>query len=284
MICVLLPAYNEEKSLDLLFPKLREILKNYQYKIVIVNDGSTDQTLEKLAWYQKIMPIEVITHKINRGLGETARDMFERAAEICDPTDIIVRMDCDNTHEPKYMIDMIKKIDEGYDVVIASRFQPGGAQYGLSAYRKFISRCANLFMKMFFPIKGVWEYSCGYRAYRASIIKDTLELYGNDFISLKGLGFTCTLEKLVVLRNMKARISEIPFVLHYDQKKSTSKMLSSITTLGYLVLTLKYIYPWGKVNKDRKAKGKELYKRRINNQEAFNSKERLTYVRHLREV
>jgi dolichol-phosphate mannosyltransferase len=57
------------------------------------------------------MPIEVIDHKINRGLGETARDLFERAAEICAPQDIIVRMDCDNTR-PDVMKSMIAKLEE----------------------------------------------------------------------------------------------------------------------------------------------------------------------------
>ncbi|MGE5605674.1 MAG: glycosyltransferase, partial [Bacteroidota bacterium] len=218
--------------------------------------------------------------------GETSRDMFERAAELSNPNDIIIRMDCDDTHEPKYMLDMIKKIDEGFDVVIASRFQPGGGQHGLDGYRKFISRCANIFMKIFFPIKGVWEYSCGYRAYRASIIQDALKIYGNDFISLKGLGFTCTLEKLVVLRNMKARFAEVPFELHYEQKLSPSKMLSSITTLGYLVLALKYIYPWGPIEKERRKLAQLLYERRIY-QENYNNENNgvtLNYVRHLRQA
>ena len=48
--------------------------------------------------------MEIITHKINRGLGESARDLFERAAEIGSDGDIIIRMDCDDTHEPKYIL------------------------------------------------------------------------------------------------------------------------------------------------------------------------------------
>src|ERR1019366_10362422 len=84
-----------------------------------------------------------------------------------------------------------------------------------------------------------------YRAYRASLIKDAIGVYGNDFIQLKGLGFTCTLEKLVKLKLLGARFAEAPFVLRYDQKVSESKMVSSITTLGYLVMTIMYHWPWG---------------------------------------
>jgi dolichol-phosphate mannosyltransferase len=264
MICIILPAYNEEKSIDSLFIKIEQTMKenNYDYKIILVNDGSADNTSKLIAEYSKRMPIEIITHKLNRGLWETIRDGFERAAEICTPDDIIVRMDCDDTHEPKYISEMVEKIRQGYEVVIASRFQPGGGTRGLDAYRNFVSRMANLLMKMFFPIKGIWEYSCGYRAYRAELIQDALHIFGNDFIDLRGLGFTCTLEKLFKFRMMKARITEIPFVLRYDQKESPSKMITSITTLGYLILIIKYIYPWGDIAKGWLREIKELNKNR----------------------
>ena len=70
-----------------------------------------------------------------------------------------------------------------------------------------------MFMKFFFPIKGLKEYSCGYRAYRGGIIKTAVQFYGNDFIQLKGFGFTCTLEVIVKLSLLSAKFSEIPFVL-----------------------------------------------------------------------
>jgi dolichol-phosphate mannosyltransferase len=158
---------------------------------------------------------------------------------------VIVRLDCDDTHEPEFLPRLVGKVREGWDVVIASRFAPGGGQLGVSAYRAFVSRCANLFMKVFFPIAGLREYSCGFRAYRAEIVQQAIARYGNDFIQLKGLGFTCTLEKLVKLKLMGARFAEAPFVLRYDQKASASKMVSSITTLGYLVMTVLYHWPWG---------------------------------------
>jgi len=187
MICVILPAYNEESSIDSLLNKIEQVMKEnqYDYKIVFVNDGSQDKTAGVLSSYLDKMPIEVISHKVNRGLWETIRNGFERAAEICQPGDIIVRMDCDDTH------------------------------------------------------------SCGYRAYRAELVQDALNIFENTFIDLRGLGFTCTLEKLIKFRMMKAKIGEIPFELKYNLKRSPSKMISSITTLGYLVLILKYIYPWG---------------------------------------
>tara|TARA_B100002052_G_scaffold298905_1_gene334133 strand:+ start:691 stop:1494 length:804 start_codon:yes stop_codon:yes gene_type:complete len=247
MILVLLPAYNEEESLPKLIPKLIKTLTvlNEDYKILVCNDGSNDNTYHILKDYAIEIPLEIINHKINRGLGESSRDLFERAAEIVNTGDVIIRLDCDDTHEPEYIPAIVKKVRAGYDVVVASRFQKGGGQKGVNRYRAFISRGANLFMKIFFPIKGLKEYSCGFRGYKAEKIIEAIQFYGNNFIQLKGLGFTCTLEKLVKLKLLESKFGEVPFMLRYDQKQSDSKMITSITTLGYLIMTLLYHWPWG---------------------------------------
>ena len=247
MIFVLLPAYNEEKSLPPLLPKIDAAMQNagLPYQLIVGDDGSSDGTSNMLLGYSAKYPLDIVTHKRNRGLGETSRDLFERVTELCGPNDIIVRMDCDDTHNPETILDLVAKIDEGYDVAIASRFQKGGGQKGVVFHRALLSRCANLFMKVVFPMRGVWEYSCGFRAYRASLIQSAIAFYGNNFIQLKGLGFTCTLEKLVKLNLIGARFTEVPFVLRYDFKQSESKMVSSLTTLGYLTMAVCYHWPWG---------------------------------------
>ena len=246
-IFILLPAFNEELCLIKLIKNIDNVLKsaNYKYEIIVCNDGSTDKTSLILEEAKQIYPIRVITHKINRGLGETSRDNFEMAAELSEKRDIIIRMDCDDTHEPKYFLQLIKKINEGYDVAIASRFAKGGDQKGVSKYRALISYCANIFMKLFFPIKGIREYSCGFRAYSSDIIKKAIKVYGDSFIQLRGLGFTCTLEKIIKLNLIGARFAEVPFVLRYDKKRGDSKMIGSITTLGYIVMVIMYYWPMG---------------------------------------
>lgn len=247
-VLVLLPAYNEEASLEALLDKIVATMDAFQFpfRIAVCNDGSHDATAEILARRASTDPrIVVLTHKINRGLGETIRDLFEYAAETTSDSDVVVRLDCDDTHDPKYIPAMIGKLDSGCDVVIASRFAEGGEQHGVDAYRSFISRCANLFMKVFFSVPNVQEYSCGFRAYRSSIVGRAVQFYGNDLLQLKSFGFACTLEKLVKLHILGARFGEVGFALRYDQKLSDSKMVGSITTLGYLLLALLYHWPWG---------------------------------------
>jgi len=247
MIHIILPAYNEEAALQPMMERIARVMAQMgaTYRVVVVNDGSKDATGKILRDLAGKYPIHVITHKYNRGLGETARDGFEFVAETANPEDVVVRMDCDDTHDPSYIPAMIAKLREGYEAVTTSRYAPGGGQMGVDWYRRTISRCANLLLKSVFNVPGLKEYTCGFRAYRASLIQDAIAIFGNRFVDLKGLGFTGTIEKLVKCRMMGARIGEVPFVLRYDRKMSSSKVVTSLTTLGYLVLIAKYAYPWG---------------------------------------
>jgi dolichol-phosphate mannosyltransferase len=247
IVWILLPSYNEENSLPLILPKIRKALekKEQAYRIVVVEDGSTDGSRQKLLEMKDDYPVDMLMHKMNRGLGETERDGFEYVAEHADDQDIIVRLDCDDTHNPEYIFPLIEKLREGYNVVNTSRFQPGGGQKGVNAYRAFVSYGANTFMKLVFNIPNVRDYSCGFRAYQAKVIKDAVKIFGNGFIQLKGLGFTSTLETIVKLKLLGCRFAEIPFVLRYDQKASPSKMVSSVTTLGYLTMVILHYWPFG---------------------------------------
>lgn len=247
MIWIVLPAFNEEASLPKLLPKLDAKLREHGlgYRLVVVDDGSTDRTPEILTGFTAALPMDVITHPINRGLGETERDGFEFVAARCCPDDLIVRVEGDDTHDPQYILTLLAKVADGYDVVNTSRFQPGGGQLGVSGYRALISQGANQFMRLVFPVPNVRDFSCGFRAYRAQVIQDAVTVFGNNFIQLRGLGFTSTLEMVIKLHLLGCRCAEVPFVLRYDLKESASKMVSSITALGYLTMALMYHWPFG---------------------------------------
>jgi dolichol-phosphate mannosyltransferase len=247
MIWAVLPAFNEEASLEKLLTQLDAALRRHheRFRLVVVDDGSRDATPEILGRLSATLPLDVITHPINRGLGETERDGFEFVAARCAPDDVIVRVEGDATHDPEYIFALIERLNAGADVVNTSRFQPGGGQLGVDGYRAFISRCANLFMQQVFPIRNVRDFSCGFRAYRARVVQDAIRIFGDNFIQLRGLGFTSTLEMIVKLNLLGCRFAEVPFVLRYDQKRSPSKMVSSTTTIGYLLIALLYHWPFG---------------------------------------
>lgn len=244
---IILPAFNEEVALTHLLPKIDAELDKLKldYKIVVINDGSTDKTADLLGTFLEKYNLVIVTHTINRGLGETERDGFEYVADKCTDDDVIIRLDCDDTHEPEYFTELIKEIDNGYDVVAASRFRRGGDQLGMNIYKSLVSYSANLFMALLFQIKGIRDYSCGFRAYRGKVIKYAVRIFGNGFIQLKGLGFTSTLETLVKLNLLGCKFKEIPFILRYDKKTSPSKMITSVTTLGYFAMAFLYYWPFG---------------------------------------
>ena len=247
MLWLILPAYNEAHALPRLISRIDEVLRQagIAHRLVVVNDGSTDETAAVLQDMAARFAVEVIEHPLNRGLGETERDGFEYVAARCAPDDMIVRIEADDTHPPEYVLQLAERLAAGCDVAVASRFRPGGGQVGVPRSRAFVSRVANILMRLIVPIPGVREYTCGLRAYRGSVIQDALRVFGNSFIQLRGLGFTSTPEMLVKLHLLGCRFGEIPFVLRYDHKRGPSRMVGSVTTIGYAVMVVLYHWPWG---------------------------------------
>ena len=242
MIYVFLPAYNEEIALPRLVKKFDEVLtkENEPYKIVLLDDGSSDRTVEVANDLAGKFPLTVLCHEKNKGLGETMRDGFKYLVETVEDDEWVVTLDCDDTHEPEFLPGALKKIRSGFDVVILSRFCEGGGQEGLSPTKKFLSLGAGVFLKLFFPIRGVREYSCNYRVFRGSILKKADRVFGQGFIRLAHLGFVVAPEILIKMRLLGAKIGESPFTLRYGQKPTPSKNRQLQTVKGYFALVATY--------------------------------------------
>jgi dolichol-phosphate mannosyltransferase len=145
-------------------------------------------------------------------------------------------MDCDNTHPPRLILRMLERIDDGYDVVIASRFQPGARVIGVPWTRQLYSVGARWLFQLLFPIRGVRDYTCGFRAYRTESLRAAIAKYGDGLIS--ETGFSCMADLLLKLRTLPIEMTEVPLELHYDRRGGGSKMrvLRTIRqTLGLLL-------------------------------------------------
>ena len=237
---IVLPAYNEEESIGKLLDRINYYLFDSgidDYEIIVVNDGSVDRTAQILEEYSKKMPIRIETHEKNKGLGKTIRDGLRVASETANDNDIIITMDADDTHTPGLIFRMVNTMREGYDVVIASRYQKGARVYGLSFYRKILSLTASYIFRLFLPIKGVRDFTCGYRAYRAQVLKNAFAQYGDKFIDQEG--FQAMVDIILRLRKMNVIFGEVPFILRYDMKQGTSKMNVKSTILKTLKLIVK---------------------------------------------
>jgi dolichol-phosphate mannosyltransferase len=238
MLRIVLPAYNEEAALEKLIVGISVAMQatRLKYEIIVVNDGSSDRTLEIAQNCSTSFPVQLIDHVQNKGLGEALKSGLKRAAELCDSGDVVITMDADNTHPPDLIATMVAKIDQGYDLVIASRFVEDAKEFGLSVHRKALSRGASILMRILFPTKNVKDYTCGYRAYRAAVLQDAFAKHGEKFIREKG--FNAIVEILLNLRSQSLRACEVPLLLHYDRKEGASKMPIMKTILRYWSLIL----------------------------------------------
>ena len=224
MVIITLPAYNEEAALPELLLRVKEAMEEngFEYRVIVVNDGSTDDTASAVDALRGKLPVECIEHAQNRGLGEAVRTGLLYALERADDRDVIVTMDSDNTHTPGLIAGMVNGIREGNDVMIASRFRPGARVMGVPLYRSLLSRAASLLLRVTFPTPGVRDFTSGYRAYRAGVLRKAFDTYGRDFVA--ETGFSCMVDILLKLRGIGAIMNERPLILRYDFKYGISKM------------------------------------------------------------
>lgn len=237
-VIVVLPAYNEQENLGTLLQRIDGVMweEGTDYEVVLVDDGSRDATVAVAREHADHIPIRIEQHAVNQGLGATIRDGLHVAAERCADEDIVVAMDADNTHTPGLIRSMVRLVIEGNDVVIASRYREGAYVRGVPLYRRLLSYWASLLFRVVFPIHGVRDYTCGYRAYRGSVLKAAFGRYGDQFVS-EG-GFQCMVDILLKLRQMDVIFREVPLILRYDLKGGASKMQVGATiwqTLGLML-------------------------------------------------
>ncbi|MDD2710551.1 MAG: glycosyltransferase family 2 protein [Verrucomicrobiae bacterium] len=238
IIRVVLPAFNEEKALVPLTGRIRQMMvfHGLDYEITVVDDGSSDDTLKVAKECAREMPIRILRHLKNAGLGATIRDGLIDAVKNAGEHDIIITMDADNSHTPGLILRMVRLIDEGCDVVIASRFTPGARVLGVSFFRQILSIGASWMVRLLLPIPGVKDFTCGFRAYRADILREAFAKYQTSFIEQEG--FQCMVDILLKLRDLDLVFGEVPLIHRYDLKPSSSKMNVGRTVMGTIKLLL----------------------------------------------
>lgn len=235
-----LPAYNEERSLPPLLDRYVALsaaldARGKSLHVIVVDDGSTDATIARAEAFAPRLRIEVIPHEVNRNLGAALRTGLTAAIARAADGDVISTMDADNTHDPSILVDMWSRLDaERADIVIASRYAPGGREVGLTRLRQFLSRGASFMMSLVAPVSGARDYTCGFRLYRAAMLRRAHGVWGERLI--EEAGFTCMAEVLLKLGRGGARVTEAPLVLRYDLKEGASKMKVMRTIGRYFVM------------------------------------------------
>jgi dolichol-phosphate mannosyltransferase len=233
MIRIIVPCYNEAANLPSLVTALQETLKHEPYQLYAVNDGSTDTTAAVLTDCARTHPITILTHQGNKGVAAAFRTGFTAAVREAADDDVIALMEGDQTSTPALLPEMVRRVRGGSDVVIASRYRPGGGYKHFPLKRLILSRGANVVFRLFFPIVGATDYSIFYRAYRVPPLRAAMQHHGDQFIA--STTFLANAEILVKLKPFIRRVDEVPLFYDYGKKRGKSGMKVWKNLKSYLV-------------------------------------------------
>ncbi len=174
-VIAVLPAYNASKTLE---QTCAEIDTSIVDEIILVDDGSSDDTVEKA----KKLDLKVFVHPNNRGYGGNQKTCYQKALEL--GADIVIMIHPDYQYTPKLAPAMVSMIANGvYDCVIASRIVGGGALRGGMPFYKYVSNRFLTAVQNLLMAGKLSEYHTGYRAFSRAVLEQLpLEENSDDFI------------------------------------------------------------------------------------------------------
>lgn len=172
MLSVIIPFYNEEKSLNILINRLIEALKkiNEEYEIILVDDGSNDSSIRRLADKVLNKQVKLISHKKKLGKGKALLTGFQESKG-----DVVAFMDADLQDDPSELPKFLEKINQGYDLVNGWRIErkdPLGKKIPSSIFNFFLLR---LLLRSKFH-----DVNCGFKVMRRNVLED-ISLYGDNY-------------------------------------------------------------------------------------------------------
>jgi len=216
-ILVVLPTYNESANIELVLRQIRAALP--EASVLVVDDGSPDGTAEmaeKLG--VELGAVDVVRRPSKSGLGSAYRDGFRWG--MARGFDACVEMDADLSHDPEALPQIVEPLSHGYEVVVGSRYIPGGVIPNWSWHRRLLSRGGNLYASALLGL-GVADSTSGFRAYATSLLR-RIDL---DRVRADGYGFQ--IEMTYVAKQAGARITEVP-IRFVDRVEGESKMSGAI--------------------------------------------------------
>ena len=223
---VVVPTYNEKENIQAFLSAVRAAVP--AASILVVDDNSPDGTgvlAEQSA--AELGQIKVLHRPGKQGLGSAYRNGFTVA--IDEGYDVIVSMDADFSHDPAVIPVLIAAIESGADVVIGSRYVPGGATENWPIYRRLLSRWGNRYTGLVLGLR-VNDCTSGFRAYRASA------LAGIEPASTTAEGYAFLTELVRRLAGKHHLVTEVPIVFR-DRRFGTSKMSPRIIAESMLLVT-----------------------------------------------
>jgi glycosyltransferase involved in cell wall biosynthesis len=175
-----IPAHNEERTVGVLLWKIRQVMASFprDYQILVANDGSTDGTAEVLCPYQRVLPLTVVHVEQRRGYASALELLIREAARRAEypRRDVIVTLQADFTEDPDELLDLLKRVEAGADIVVANAALPASTPRALRWPRQL----GNFLLRRRKWPEGVTDPLGGLRAYRVVVVKRALEIRGSE--------------------------------------------------------------------------------------------------------
>jgi dolichol-phosphate mannosyltransferase len=215
---VCLPTYNERENLLRMIEALRDVLRDGD-RVLVIDDNSPDGTgaiADTLAAEHPF--VDVLHRQEKEGLGRAYVAGFRRA--LADGAELVLEMDCDFSHSPADVPRLIEAAESGADLVLGSRYVPGGGTRNWGLARRLISRGGSVYTALFLHM-GVKDPTGGFKCFRRAVL-ERLDL---DAITPRGYAFQ--IEMTYRVKQAGFSVIELP-ITFVDREVGQSKMSRSV--------------------------------------------------------
>lgn len=228
-LVVLIPTYNEGENIEELVREVLALPLELDLAVLVVDDNSPDGTGDVVRRLAEHDPrLRVLIRLKRRGRGAAGIDGFKEALSL--GADYVIEMDGDLSHQPRF-IPLLLESAQTFDLVIGSRFVPGGRDTERSFVRRFITLLVRNFIRRNFHLP-VRDVSSGFRCFRRRVLEEV------DLDDLISVGPSLVLEVLYKASLAGFSIAEVPIVFA-DRKKGKTK-LTLLTLLETFVMVTKF--------------------------------------------
>ena len=223
-VLVVVPTHQEEDNIVAVLEAIRTHAPDAD--VLVVDDASTDRTRE-LVRARLGERLRIVERAEKRGLGDAYVHAFGIALD--EGYEIVVQLDADLSHDPAMLPTMLSLAEHGIDLVIGSRYVPGGSVVGWPRRRTWLSRWGNRYAAVALGL-AINDATAGYRVYRAAALR-RLDLAA---VRAEGYGFQIEMTYRAVLNGCS--IVEVPITFH-DRVAGASKMSGNIVTEAFLLVS-----------------------------------------------